>query len=254
MKKLTTLWMMMLMLLTSMPAMAAMSKSKMRENARFLTDRMAYELRLSEMQYDDVYEVNYDFINNVRYIMDDVVAGFPSAVDRYYEYLNYRNDDLRWILSASQYRKFMGVDYFYRPIYTTVSDWHFRIYKVYRDIHHFYYAKPRHYKTYNGAHCRLHFGNKSYYKHHRKNPYRHEPYRGKIDLRPDKRSHVAHRPATKVEVPRRKPAKEVKGKVEKRRDTKRVVVNNNGRSSKEVSSRTGNRERSQEGGRTARVK
>lgn len=254
MKKLTTLWMMVFMLLVSVPAMAAMSKSKMRENARFLTDRMAYELRLNEMQYDDVYEVNYDFINSVRYIMDDVVAGFPSAVDRYYEYLNYRNDDLRWILSASQYRKFMGVDYFYRPIYTTVSDWHFRIYKVYRDVHHFYFGKPRHYKTYNGAHYRLHFGNKSYYKHHRKDHYHHEFYRGKVDLRPDKRSHVAHRPMKKIDAPGRKPAKEVKNKVVKKQEVKREIAKNNGRRSKDFSSRTGSRERSQTTSRTSRVK
>lgn len=112
MKKLTTLWMMILMLGMSIPAMGAMSMSKMRQNARFLTDRMAYELNLTPMQYDDVYEVNYDFIDNVRYIMDDVVRGYGYAVDRYYEFLNYRNDDLRWILSASQYRRFLGVDYF----------------------------------------------------------------------------------------------------------------------------------------------
>ena len=62
MKKLTTLWMMILMLGMSIPAMGAMSMSKMRQNARFLTDRMAYELNLTPMQYDDVYEVNYDFI------------------------------------------------------------------------------------------------------------------------------------------------------------------------------------------------
>ena len=54
MRKLTTLWMMILMLCMSIPAMGAMSMSKMRENARFLTDRMAYELNLTPMQYDDV--------------------------------------------------------------------------------------------------------------------------------------------------------------------------------------------------------
>jgi hypothetical protein len=48
--------MMILMLCVSIPA-SAMSMSKVRENARFLTDRMAYELKLTPMQYDDVYEV-----------------------------------------------------------------------------------------------------------------------------------------------------------------------------------------------------
>ena len=49
MKKMTTIWMMIIMLGMSIPAMGAMSISKMRQNARFLTDKMAYELGLSMM-------------------------------------------------------------------------------------------------------------------------------------------------------------------------------------------------------------
>ena len=177
MKKITALWMMILMLVISAPAMG-MSMSKVRENARFLTDRMAYELNLTPMQYDDVYEVNFDFIDNVRHIMDDVVRGHGHAVDRYYDFLNYRNDDLRWILSASQYRRFMGVEYFYRPIYTTASTWLFRIYKVYHDVKHFYFGKPHHYKSYKGGHYRIHHGHVSYYNNHRKDHYKHDFYKG----------------------------------------------------------------------------
>ena len=186
MKKLTSLWMMILMLCVSIPAMGAMGMSKVRENARFLTDRMAYELKLTPMQYDDVYEVNFDFIDNVRHIMDDVVRGYDHAVDRYYQFLDYRNDDLRWILSASQYRRFMGVDYFYRPVYTTTSNWLFRIYKVYHDVKHFYFDKPHHYKTYKGGHYRTHYGNVSYYKNNRKAHYKHDFYKGDIRVRHDK--------------------------------------------------------------------
>lgn len=195
MRKTMTLWMTVLMLSISLPTMGAMSISKMRQNARFLTDRMAYELRLSPMQYDDIYEVNYDFINNIRYIMDDVVRGYPHAVERYYEYLNYRNDDLRWILSAAQYRHFMNADYFYRPVYTTATNWLFRIYRVYRNVSFFYFDRPHHYKTYKGGHFRTHFGNESYYKHHRKDHYRHEFFNGNVQLRPDKPQHPGnHRP------------------------------------------------------------
>ena len=187
MKKLTTLWMMLLMLTISIPAMSAMSMSKVRQHARFLTDRMAYELNLTTMQYNDVYEVNYDFIDNVRYIMDDVTAGYPSAVDRYYDFLDFRNDDLRWILSASQYRRFMNVDYFYRPIYTTASEWLFRIYRVYNDITHFYFGKPHHYKSYKGEHYRTHHGHVSFYKNNRKDHYKHDFYKGDVRARQDKR-------------------------------------------------------------------
>ena len=56
MKKMGSFWLVVVMLAVSIPSMGAMSISKMRENARFLTDRMAYELHLSQMQYDDVYQ------------------------------------------------------------------------------------------------------------------------------------------------------------------------------------------------------
>ena len=178
MKKMTIIGMMIIMLSMSLPAMGTMSISKMRQNARFLTDKMAYELGLSMMQYDDVYEVNYDFINNIRYIMDDVVRGYGHAVDRYYEYLDIRNDDLRWILSHSQYRRFMDVEYFYRPIYTTKSNWLFRIYKIYIDKNLFYYGKPHHYKSYKGEHYRSHHNHVSFYKTNHKNRYGHSVYKG----------------------------------------------------------------------------
>lgn len=42
--------------------MAGMSTSKVRKETRFLTDKMAYELSLSTQQYNDAYEINYDFI------------------------------------------------------------------------------------------------------------------------------------------------------------------------------------------------
>ena len=89
MRKLTTIGMMILMLGMSIPTMGAMSNSRMRKEARFLTDRMAYELGLNAMQYDDVYEVNYDFLNGVRYLMDDVVRGYGYAIDRYYNCTGY---------------------------------------------------------------------------------------------------------------------------------------------------------------------
>lgn len=195
MKKLSSLWLVILMLAVSIPSMGAMSISKMRENARFLTDRMAYELHLSQMQYDDVYEVNYDFINSVRYIMDDVVRGYGYAVDRYYDYLDYRNEDLRWILSSSQYHLFMSVDYFYRPIYTTHNNWLFRIYDIYHDVKHFYFGKPHHYKTYNGAHSRHHH-HAGFYRHNHQARYHHEFYKGDVKIRHEK-------PAPKVQDKRR---------------------------------------------------
>ena len=224
MKKLTTLWMMLLMLTISIPAMSAMSMSKVRQHARFLTDRMAYELNLTTMQYNDVYEVNYDFIDNVRYIMDDVTAGYPSAIDRYYDYLDFRNDDLRWILSASQYRRFMNVDYFYRPIYTTASEWLFRIYRVYNDITHFYFGKPHHYKSYKGEHYRTHHGHVSFYKNNRKEHYKHDFYKGDVRVRQDKRREapkVSSRPSPDRKQVNSNPANRKESMRESKREAKR---------------------------------
>ena len=54
-------------------SMAAMSNSRVRKETRFLTDKMAYELNLNTAQYNDVYEINFDFIYSIRYLMDDVI-------------------------------------------------------------------------------------------------------------------------------------------------------------------------------------
>ena len=50
-------------LTANMTVMAGMSTSKVRKETRFLTDKMAYELSLSTQQYNDAYEINYDFTN-----------------------------------------------------------------------------------------------------------------------------------------------------------------------------------------------
>ncbi|MBQ7572527.1 MAG: hypothetical protein IJT19_09865 [Bacteroidaceae bacterium] len=135
----------------------AMSNSKVRTHARFLTDRMAYELDFTPMQYDDCYEINYDFIRQVSYLMDDVVYGYYDAIDAYYRYLDWRNDDLRYIMTASQYIRFMARDYFYRPIYTTSGHWYFRIYTTYSNRSFFYFDAPTVFRDYRGGHGRSFF-------------------------------------------------------------------------------------------------
>lgn len=141
---------------------ANLSVSNVRNHARFLTDRMAYELDLSPVQYDDIYEINYDYIYHVNRIMDDVVYGYRDAIDRYYDLLDDRNDDIHYVLTTSQYRKFMAARYFYLPIYSTGRIWEFRIYTVYSNRTFFYYDAPRHFKVYAGEHSR-HICGKTYY-------------------------------------------------------------------------------------------
>lgn len=145
----------------------AMSVSTIRNHARFISDRMAYELDLTPMQYDDCYEINYDFIYQTQRIMNDVVYGYRDAIETYYRLLDYRNDDLRYVLSNRQYTKFITLDYFYRPIYTVGRNWNFRIYTIYNNKKFFYYDAPSGYKTYNNGHSA-----RGYYN----NRYQHERY------------------------------------------------------------------------------
>ena len=156
-----TLFLTLMMALLSLSAMA-MSRSKVRNHARYLTDRMAYELDFTPMQYEDCYEINYDFIYHVADIMDDVVYGFYDAIDVYYRYLDYRNEDLRYIMTTSQYVRFLTRDYFYRPIYSTGRTWDFRIYTIYSNRSFFYYDAPAAFKDYRGGHSRSHYSHGYY--------------------------------------------------------------------------------------------
>ena len=168
---------------------AAMSNSRVRKETRFLTDKMAYELNLNTAQYNDVYEINYDFISGVRYLMDDVLRGEEWALNRYYDYLDIRNDDLRWVLSRRQYSRFMQAAYFFRPIYVSGGHWSFRIYVTYTNPNHFYYPRPYHYRTYCGGHNRVHYHNVSYYR----GRHNHPTYNGSFRIRDNKSYHTSRR-------------------------------------------------------------
>lgn len=158
---------------------ASMSSSRVRLETRFLTDKMAHELHLNMTQYNDVYEINFDFIWGVRKLLDDVIDGERWALERYYDYLDMRNDDLRWVLNRHQYRSFMRAAHFFRPIYVTGGHWHFRVYRNYSNRNHFYFPKPKHYHSYCGGHHRSKFDHKSHYRGRYKQPH----YEGNCRIR-----------------------------------------------------------------------
>lgn len=198
--------------------MAAMSNSRVRKETRFLTDKMAYELKLTPGQYNDAYEINYDFIYAVRYLMDDVVRGEEWATDRYYRALDVRNDDLRWVLNASQYRRFLQTDYFYRPIYASGGKWNFRIYIAYTNHNHFYFDKPYHYNSYCGGHYRPRHDSPSYYR----GRYKHDFYSGSVAVRPDTSRRTS--PSVRKEVNRSSDKKKSESTNTVRRSGKRSNV------------------------------
>lgn len=148
--------------IASVTATFAMSTHTIRENARFLSDRMAYELGLDMMQYEDCYEINYDFISAIDRVMDDVVYGYQDAIDQYYDLLDWRNDDLRMVLTASQFARFCALEYFFRPIQTYGNTWRFRIHQIYSNHSYYYYRVPSCYHSYRGAHSHFHHANGFY--------------------------------------------------------------------------------------------
>ncbi len=140
-------------LLTLTASANAMSYSQAREQALFLTDKMAYELNLNEEQYDAAYEVNLDYLMSIN-----------TYDDLYGAYWTQRNLDLSYILLDWQYRAFCAATYFYRPLYWTAGVWHFAIYARYPRRNYFYFSRPSVYITYRGGHSWRHNGGCSWYK------------------------------------------------------------------------------------------
>lgn len=144
-----------LLALTALSGAKAMSYEEARTQARFLTDKMAYELNLNDAQYNDAYEINLDYL-----------MGIQTADDVYGTYLTYRNADLRCILYDWQYALFTAADYFFHPVYWRGGAWVFPIYTRYR-VDVFYYGHPRVFWEYRGAHCRMHYPRASFYANRR---------------------------------------------------------------------------------------
>lgn len=123
-------------------ALSAMNYNEAREQARFLTDKMAYELNLNEQQYNDCYEINLDYLMSV-----------TTAGDVYGDYLSYRSSDLRHILYDWQFSLFAAADYFIRPLAWYHGAFVFPIYRYYTPGR-YYYSHPAVFHTYRGGHGR----------------------------------------------------------------------------------------------------
>lgn len=131
---------------------SAMSYEQARQQALFLTDKMAYELNLTEDQYEAAYEVNLDYMMSV-----------DTYDDLYGAYWRQRNMDLSYILLDWQYRTYLNATYFYRPLYWNAGYWHFGIYARYPRRDYFYFGRPHFYVSYRGGHSWRVNGNRSWY-------------------------------------------------------------------------------------------
>lgn len=131
---------------------SAMSYEQARQQALFLTDKMAYELNLTDDQYEAAYEVNLDYL-----------MGINTYDDLYGVYWRQRNLDLSYILLDWQYRAFCDATYFYRPLYWDGGFWHFGIYARYPRRDYFFFGRPHFYISYRGDHCWRVNGGRSWY-------------------------------------------------------------------------------------------
>ena len=131
---------------------SAMSYEQARQQALFLTDKMAYELNLTDDQYEAAYEVNLDYL-----------MGINTYDDLYGVYWRQRNLDLSYILLDWQFRAFCNATYFYRPLYWDGGYWHFGIYARYPRRDYFFFGRPHFYVSYRGDHCWRVNGGRSWY-------------------------------------------------------------------------------------------
>lgn len=135
MKKMFTLAVLMTMAITA----SAMTYNEARNEALFLSDKMAYELGLTDTQYDAVYEINLDYLMSI-----------GSRNDFYGKSWSRRNSDLRYVLTAWQYDNYMMTTYFYRPLNWVNGRWSYGVYSHYT-AGHLMNARPKVFITYRGG-------------------------------------------------------------------------------------------------------
>ena len=141
--------------LCSFASLKALPYDVARDNAYFLTDKMAYELNLTQDQYNQVYQINLDYFLSV-----------VTAADLYGVSWSYRNEDIRYVLFDWQYNLYAAVDYFFRPLRWQVNRWYYPVFDRYR-YGHYYFSRPSIYHSYHGGYGRRGHNGYSPYRHYR---------------------------------------------------------------------------------------
>ena len=162
MKKMMILAVMMVMTISARSAMPlgssknAMSYNAAKNEALFLSDKMAYELNLTAAQYEAVYEINLDYLMSLN-----------GHADVFGIWWDRRNADLRYVLNAWQYDKYITLAHFYRPVAWKAGGWTFAVYSHY-NRGHFYNDRPKVFVTYKGGNSHKH--DRFYADHHVNKP------------------------------------------------------------------------------------
>ena len=154
--------------------------------ASFITDKMMVELGLNKSHRNSILNINLSYLNGINSHRDIDAYGWQ-----------YRNRQLRHILSPSQWRRFCESYYFYRPISWDDREYVHNIYvkypkhrchskhhQYYDDRHHKHYKKYdkhcKHHKKYD-KHCKHYKKYDKHYKHHKKYDKHHKHYRDRDD-------------------------------------------------------------------------
>lgn len=118
----------------------ALSRERASAEADFLTDKMAYELGLTEAQWADVYEINYDYFR----VLDRLTRSYS------YE-SQLRDEKLRYVLTLAQWQKYRAISYFMIPAKPGPTEW---IFSIYAHYHHnkYFYDSRRIVDVYRGSH------------------------------------------------------------------------------------------------------
>lgn len=105
-----------------MTSMSAQRLTDIQAEARYITDKMVVELGLSNVQRNNILNINLTYLDGIRSYRDIDAKGWK-----------YRNKQLKRMLNDKQWKRYKDSYYFYRPI-----GWNNNAY-----IHHIYAKYPR---------------------------------------------------------------------------------------------------------------
>ncbi len=131
--------MIMAMMITMLTSAHAMSYNEAKDQALFLADKMAYELNLSDAQYEAAYEINLDYLMSV-----------TDSRSLYGRNWTRRNASLQSVLASWQWSAYRAAEYFYRPLAWVNNNWYWRIHHRYT-ADRSYRPQPKAYVSYHGG-------------------------------------------------------------------------------------------------------
>lgn len=162
-------------LITALSA-SAQRLTNIRAEARFITDKMVLELGLTNVQRNNIMQLNLGYL--------DAINSYRDINGKAWKH---RNKELRRMMSDRQWRRYREAYYFYQPISWRSNAYVHNIYTRYPERvvvvhesckpckHHKHYESCKHYKHHkHDKHYKHHKHDKHYKhdKHHKHDKYR----------------------------------------------------------------------------------